>query len=171
MSDDPERRAQASAAARVHGPPDAVAPPPTYAGAVTRTIAFALDAAIVNLTGIVVGIVAGLCLSILELPDTTVTILVAIGGVLYVVWGIAYFVAFWSTTGQTPGSRVMRIRVQDARGGGTLRARRALMRFVGLTLAAIPLGAGFVPILISDRRRGFQDWLGRSVVVHTGVHP
>ena len=32
-------------------------------------------------------------------------------------------------------------------------------------LAAIPLFAGYVPILFSDRRRGFQDWLARTVVV------
>jgi uncharacterized RDD family membrane protein YckC len=32
-------------------------------------------------------------------------------------------------------------------------------------LAAIPLFAGYLPILFSDRRRGFHDWLARTVVV------
>ena len=40
------------------------------------------------------------------------------------------------------------------------------MRLVGLFLAALPLLLGFVPILLNERRRGLQDWLGRSVVVH-----
>jgi hypothetical protein len=36
---------------------------------------------------------------------------------------------------------------------------------VGLTLAAIPLGAGFLPILFDERRRGLQDMLARTVVI------
>jgi uncharacterized RDD family membrane protein YckC len=75
-------------------------------------------------------------------------------------------VTFWSTTGQTPGSRLMRIRVRPSHGAGTLKPRRAFVRLIGLTLAAIPLCAGFVPILLDDRRRGFQDWLARTVVVN-----
>ena len=83
-----------------------------YAGAVTRLLAFAVDAAVVNLTGIFVGVVVGLALSILQTPDKFDHVLLAIGGVAFVVWTIAYFVGFWSTTGQTPGNRVMQIRVR-----------------------------------------------------------
>ena len=32
-------------------------------------------------------------------------------------------------------------------------------------LAALPLFAGFVPILFDRRRRGFQDWLAHTAVV------
>ena len=39
------------------------------------------------------------------------------------------------------------------------------MRCVGVVLAALPLFAGFVPILFDSRRRGFQDWLARTAVV------
>ena len=60
----------------------------------------------------------------------------AAGGAVYVLWGIAYFVTFWSTTGQTPGNRVMRIQVVPS-GGGRLRPRRALVRFAGLWLAGV----------------------------------
>ena len=87
------------------------------------------------------------------------------GGVAYLLWGIGYFVTFWSTTGQTPGNRVFRIRVRGAHGEERLLPRRALLRFVGLTLAAIPLFAGFLIILVDDRRRGLQDRLARTVVV------
>jgi uncharacterized RDD family membrane protein YckC len=74
-------------------------------------------------------------------------------------------VTFWSTTGQTPGSRLLRIRVCRANDGGVLRPRRSLLRLAGLVLAAIPLGAGFLPILVDNRRRGIQDMLAGSVVV------
>ena len=56
------------------------------------------------------------------------------------------------------------IRVEPST-GGRLPPRRALLRFVGLTLAALPLFAGFLMILVDDRRRGLQDRIARTVVV------
>ena len=97
---------------------------PSYAGLVTRAIAFAIDAAIVNGAGAVVGIVVGLALSILNTPKEVNYVLVALGGVLFVLWIVVYFVSFWSTTGRTPGMRVMRIRVLS----GWRAASRALVR-------------------------------------------
>jgi uncharacterized RDD family membrane protein YckC len=82
------------------------------------------------------------------------------------VWVVAYFVTFWSTTGQTPGSRLMRIRVIDANGAQRLAPRRAAVRVGGLVLATIPLFAGFVIMLWDRRRRCLQDRLARTVVVH-----
>ena len=46
------------------------------------------------------------------------------GGALYVLWVVGYFVTFWATTGQTPGNRMLRIRVRAA-GGERIRPRRA----------------------------------------------
>ncbi len=159
--------AQAAAAERAHGPLVEELPPP-YAGLVTRALAFAVDAAIVDLTGIFVGVVVGLGLSVLKTPDDVDHILLAIGGVLFLVWSVAYFVGFWSTTGQTPGNRLMRIRVRRASVDEPLRPRWALLRLIGLVLAALPLLLGFLPMLVTDRRRGLQDIVGRSVVVHVG---
>jgi uncharacterized RDD family membrane protein YckC len=39
------------------------------------------------------------------------------------------------------------------------------VRVAGLVLAALPLFAGFVPILFNDRRRGLADWMADTVVV------
>jgi uncharacterized RDD family membrane protein YckC len=52
-----------------------------------------------------------------------------------------------------------------APGRSRLPPRRALLRFAGLTLAAIPLFAGYLWILVDDRRRGLQDIIARTVVV------
>jgi len=71
-----------------------------------------------------------------------------------VLWAMGYFITFWCTTGQTPGNRVLRIRVQ-ARGGGRLLPRRALLRIIGLWLAAIPLFAGIREMLDELDGRGF----------------
>jgi len=138
---------------------------PTYEGLVTRTIAFAIDAAIIDVIALVVGVGVGLALSILSPGQDATVVLVAIGGVAFVIWSIAYFVTFWSTTGQTPGNRLMRIRVCNADDGAPLKPRRALVRFGAMVLAAIPLCAGFLPILVDNRRRGIHDMLAGTVVV------
>ena len=147
------------------GPSAAERPAPLYAGIVTRAIAFAVDAAIVNLAGLAVGVVVGLALSVLKTPAETDDVLVVVGAALFVIWTIGYVVTFWSTTGQTPGDRLMRIRVRRADEDAALRPRWAFVRLVGLCLAAIPLLLGFLPILLNDRRRGLHDFLARSVVV------
>ncbi len=152
-------------AARVHDPVAPRLPIPTYVGLVTRAIAFTLDAALLNLVAIVVAVAVGLALSVLSVPDEVVLVFAAVGGVLWLVWAVAYFATFWSTTGQTPANRLLRIKVVSARDGEVPRTRQCLVRFVGLTLAAIPLGAGFLPILFDDRRRGLQDMLARTVVI------
>jgi uncharacterized RDD family membrane protein YckC len=162
-------RAQAAAAERAHGPRASIEAPPAYAGLVTRAIAFAVDAAIVNLTGVAVGVVVGLALSILDTPAKVDSLLLAVGGGLFVIWTIAYFVVLWSTTGQTPGNRVMRIRVRRSGKDESLRPRWALVRLFGLFLAAVPLLLGFLPVLLNDRRRGLHDVLARSVVVSTAM--
>jgi uncharacterized RDD family membrane protein YckC len=99
-------------------------------------------------------------------PDVVVTITIAVGGLAYLAWFVGYFATFWSTTGQTPGARVMGIRVVCAGAGGPLRLRSAVVRLAGMVLAALPLFAGFLLILVDDRRRGLQDRLARTVVVY-----
>jgi uncharacterized RDD family membrane protein YckC len=137
-----------------------------YEGLVTRGIAFAMDAAVINLVAIVVAAGVALALSVLSVSkDSLDAVLIAAGGALFIAWSVGYFVTFWSTTGQTPGSRLMRITVRRADDGGVLTPRRAALRFLGLVLAAIPLLAGFLPILFDERRRGLQDMLAGTVVV------
>ena len=76
----------------------------------------------------------------------------------------AYFVAFWSTTGQTPGMRALRVRVVGP-SGRPPSAPRSLVRFIGLILAIVLLFVGFLPVLFDDRRRGLHDFLSGTVVV------
>jgi uncharacterized RDD family membrane protein YckC len=136
-----------------------------YVGLVTRTIGFAIDAAIIELVALSITAVTALAIQILKLPTEFKTVAVAVGAVLWVLWTVGYFVFFWSTTGQTPGSRVMRIKVWAAGDPTPLLPRRALVRFGALVLAALPLFAGLFVILFDSRRRGFHDWVARTVVL------
>jgi uncharacterized RDD family membrane protein YckC len=143
------------------------AAPPRYTGLVTRAIALAIDAAVINLAAAVVGVVVALCMSVLHAGGDTEDFVTAVSAVVYLVWWGAYFVSFWSTTGQTPGAHVMRFRVHDRASGRIPGLGRSLVRLAGLVLAAIPLCAGFVPILFDAKRRGLQDFLAHTVVTDT----
>jgi uncharacterized RDD family membrane protein YckC len=144
---------------------------PTYEGLVTRAIAFAIDAAIIDVVALLVGVGIALALSVLNVGHEVEVVLVAIGGVAFAVWSVGYFVTFWSTTGQTPGNRLMRIRVCGAEGYALLTPRRAAVRFGALVLAALPLCLGFLPILVDNRRRGLHDMLAGTVVVSATEGP
>jgi uncharacterized RDD family membrane protein YckC len=154
-------------ATRVHGETQPTPAVPSYQGLVTRTIAFALDAGVINLVALAVGVAVGLASSVLDLPSGVEDALIALGGLAWFFWSAGYFVVCWATTGQTPGDRLLHIRVCDAGDFTPLPPGRAVLRLVFLTLAAIPLFAGFLPILFDDRRRGIHDMVARSVVVGT----
>ena len=139
---------------------------PDYTGLVTRAIGFGIDAVIIDLAAVVVAAIVALALSLFHVPSRIDSALTAIGAVVFVVWAAGYFVAFWSTTGQTPGARVMRFRVlAPGAEHGHIGPRRALLRLLGMILAAIPLLAGYFMVLFDDRRRGLHDRLARTVVV------
>jgi uncharacterized RDD family membrane protein YckC len=138
----------------------------THAGLATRTLAFAVDAAIINVVAWFVGVVVYLGLSLLHVPGEVQTILAAIGCGIALLWMVVYFAFFWSATGQTPGNRMLGIRVEDAATGTPIRAGRAALRVGALTLSAIPLCAGFLMILVDRRRRALHDRLIGTVVVY-----
>lgn len=140
------------------------APPVRYVGLATRAISFAIDAALIDAVVIAGGIGVALILSLLHLPKEVKTVLAVIGGVVVILWSVGYFVVFWSTTGQTPGARVMQIRVVTD-DGSRFKPSRALLRCAGVLLAALPLFAGFIRILFDARRRGFQDRLAGTLVI------
>ena len=127
---------------------------------------FGIDALLIDLAAVGVAAIVALALNLLQVPSKLDPLLAAVGAVALVLWGAAYFVTFWSTTGQTPGARMMRFRVLAPRAErGRITPRRALVRLIAMTLAAIPLLAGFFMVLFDDRRRGLHDRIAGTVVV------
>jgi uncharacterized RDD family membrane protein YckC len=155
-------RAQATAR-RVHGSEADAARDLPFAGLVTRLIAFALDAALINAVAILVAAAAALVVSILPSGNVDDELAVVLGGAAFVLWVVGYFVAFWTTTGQTPGDRMLRIAVRRL-DGSALRPRHAIVRVFGVCVS-LPFLIGFWPILVTERRRGLHDWLAGTVVI------
>ena len=128
-------------------------------------MALAIDAAALTLGFAVASGVLGLILSLFTAVEIS-----SPGAVLgaAATWSLVvatYFVLFWTLAGETPGMRLMALRVINT-AGDPPGFGKALVRFAGLVLAAIPFCAGFLPILFDERRRGLQDMLAGTVVVY-----
>ena len=143
------------------------AEPTVYGGIATRAVALATDAgltlillmAITGVVALISSLVGGLR------PEWLAGALLGSGWL--VVTG-TYFVLFWSAAGQTPGMRLLRLRVHGL-GGTTPSVGRSLIRLVGLVLAIVPFFAGFIPVLFTERRRGLPDLLAGTAVVYDGL--
>jgi uncharacterized RDD family membrane protein YckC len=142
---------------------------PVYAGVATRALALATDAALTIVIWMsLVGLGALISTLVGSLrPEWLVGVLLASGWTLVVG---AYFTLFWSSAAQTPGMRLLRLRVRGP-AGNPPSISRSLVRFVGLVLAIVPLFAGFLPILFTERRRGLPDLLAGTVVVYEHPQP
>jgi uncharacterized RDD family membrane protein YckC len=142
---------------------------PAYAGIATRAVALAIDVGIAHVIVLSGGAVLALVGSLVGdvKLDTLARVLAAAA------WAIVvgtYFVLFWTTAGRTPGMRLLGLRVVGPDGGHPGLARSAL-RLVGLALAIVPLFAGFLPVLIDDRRRALQDFMAGTVVLYEISRP
>jgi uncharacterized RDD family membrane protein YckC len=134
-----------------------------YGGLVTRAVAIVIDAVLINAAALGVSGAVLLVESIFASSTKHHSLAIAVGGVLFFVWVAGYFVMFWTTTGQTPGSRVMQIRVTRL-DGTRLGPRRALVRLIWMVLS-LPLFWGYVPILFTARRRAVFDLVAGTAVI------
>jgi uncharacterized RDD family membrane protein YckC len=138
--------------------------PVPYAGIASRAVALALDVLISQGIVLIGGAVFALVGSLVDEVrlDGPGRLLAACAWTIVVV---SYFTVFWSSVGQTPGMRALGLRVTN-RSGGPVGVGQALVRVVGLGLAIVPFFAGFLPVLVDDRRRALQDFLAGTVVVY-----
>jgi uncharacterized RDD family membrane protein YckC len=133
-----------------------------YVGLMTRMISWAVDILLINLVAIITGLGVALIADVFPITKNLQPVFAAIAGGVYVLWTAAYFVAFWSVTGQTPGARLMQVRLVTP-SGEKVKPVRALVRFIGMNLAMAPLPWGYVPIPF--KRLGFPDWLANTRVI------
>ena len=133
-----------------------------YVGLLTRLISWVVDILLINLVAIITGVGVQLVASVFPITKGLTPVFLAIAGTVYVLWTAAYFVACWSVTGQTIGARLMQVRLVTA-SGEKVKPFRALVRWIGMNLAMVPLPWGFVPIPF--QRLGFPDWLAHTRVI------
>jgi len=155
-----------------------------YAGFVTRLIAFGLDLAIAS------GIAAALSW-ILVRPveafgvDLASCSLASLGsggetGVRFfwcfaylivmpaflALTFVAYYVVLWTLTGWTIGKGLMGLRVVRVN-GKQMNLWHSILRYFAYFVSFIPLGAGFLWIVISGRRQGWHDKIAGTYVLYS----
>jgi uncharacterized RDD family membrane protein YckC len=81
---------------------------------------------------------------------------------------LAYFAYFeGGESGQTIGKRAMNIRVADIDTGASVGYARAVIRWVGRIISAIPLALGYFWMLWDKESQTWHDKLAACVVVPT----
>jgi uncharacterized RDD family membrane protein YckC len=148
--------------ARVDRRPRAI--PFPYAGIATRAAALAIDAAAVLLIFVSLSAMVALISSLVGTLRPAWLVGLLLGSGFTLIAG-TYFVMFWSGAGQTPGMRLLRLRVLGP-SGTPPSVGRALIRAIGTVIAIVPLFAGYLPVLFDRRRRGLPDLLAGTVVVY-----
>ena len=135
-----------------------------YAGFVSRLAAFMIDLLIVSVTVTVTSAVSLWFGRTLDLGKPTrdfLTAITALGNLLLIV---AYYVGFVALAGQTPGKRIMGLRV-IMMNGEKVSVRRSIRRYVGYFLS-LPLFWGYLIVLVDDGRRAFHDRFAGTRVIY-----
>jgi uncharacterized RDD family membrane protein YckC len=136
-------------------------------GLVTRALAAAIDFGLLSIVfWISSAVLASIAPVALGQGNAALTPLAAAAlGALALTVGGAIFVAFWGLVGQTPGMRLLSIRL-DTGGTSEIGIRRAIKRLLAIPLALLPAGLGFLAILVSPTRRGWHDRIAGTTVVY-----
>ncbi len=135
-----------------------------YAGFTTRLVAFVVDVLIVIASIAVMTSVANLLNDVLGFSQITTTLLSVAVAVTSLVFLQTYWIFFWMLAGQTPGKRLMGLRIVKV-DGSRVTISACIRRLVGYYISAI-LFLGFLWVLIDGRRQGFHDKLAGTFVLY-----
>jgi uncharacterized RDD family membrane protein YckC len=142
--------------------------PTNRAGVVSRGLAFAIDALIINLFFTVLAGAATLIVTFLGGSGEGVPRgAIAAGSFIWLAVVSVYLAGFWGLEGQTIGMRFLGIRLSERR----LPLRRAIRRLIGLGLSVITFGIGFLGIVFGEGRRGWADRMAGTEVVYDDRRP
>ena len=88
------------------------------------------------------------------------------GNSLSTLLGLAYYMYFWSSYGhgQTPGSRVLGIRVVKTT-GAELTLMDAFIRYLGFLLSVICIFIGLIWVAFDANKQGWHDKIAGTYVV------
>jgi uncharacterized RDD family membrane protein YckC len=76
-----------------------------------------------------------------------------------------YYTYFWGTGGSTPGMSLFQLRVLDANSGQPIGIGRAIVRYIGFIVAAVPCWIGLIWAAFDPRAQGWHDKIASTVVL------
>ena len=144
------------------------APEPTAAvsaGFVSRSLAMAIDLALLTSVLVVASLLAAAVGLILPKWTWLATAIPAAVAAVASLVPVTYFLVAGAVAGRTVGKTVMGLRIVGL-DGRRLPAARSLLRSVAYLASALPLFAGFLWVLVDGDRRAWHDHIARSRVVY-----
>jgi len=76
-------------------------------------------------------------------------------------------VGFWMAQSATPGKMLIGARIVDARTGGKPTQSQLIRRYFGYVVSSIPVCIGFVWAAFDEKKQGWHDKMGGTVVLYT----
>jgi uncharacterized RDD family membrane protein YckC len=135
-----------------------------YAGFASRLLAYVIDRLIILGLLLILSPVATFLMDALPTPQLTRSVIVGLLALLPAVTGAIYSMGFWLLAGQTPGKRVMGVRIIRT-DGRRLKLGNVVRRWVGYWVSTWFL-LGFLWILVDKRRMGWHDHIAGTLVVY-----
>lgn len=146
-----------------------------HAGLASRAIAFVVDLVVMSVVVLLAIALLQSTLGFFTLygllgqrvtqSDPFRALLIGVVSLIGAAIAIGYPVGFWVLLGQTPGKFLLGLRIERVN-GQPLTIRHALLRYVGYWLSAIPLGLGFLWVLVDDKRQAWHDKLAGTYVTY-----
>lgn len=78
---------------------------------------------------------------------------------------LIYFPYYWQKSGQTPGMKMMGVKVVRDRDGGPVSWGSAILRLIGYWISGAVFYIGYIWIFIDKRKRGWHDLIAGTVVI------
>jgi uncharacterized RDD family membrane protein YckC len=110
----------------------------------------------------------GLSIVFLLVGTVLLAIFWPLGIIAYVAAGLfllLYFPYFWQKSGQTPGMKLMGVKVVRDADGGPIGWGPAILRLIGYYVSAAVFYIGYIWIFIDKRKRGWHDLIAGTVVI------
>lgn len=137
-----------------------------FANNLPRFVAYLIDGFILSVVIWASWFVIGLLAAILaQGSDSLGGIVVLIGMIAVGVVALLWFPYWWSRNGQTPGLKVMHLKVVRESDGGTLSFGGGFLRLIGYWISAFVFYIGFLWILVDNRRQGWHDKIAHTYMI------
>jgi uncharacterized RDD family membrane protein YckC len=141
-------------------PPEVDGPAPgvAFGSPGARLIAYVVDI-IIQFGVSTIIFVASVILGAIFLP---IGLIAGLAGFLFL---LLYFPYYWQKSGQTPGMKMLSIKVVRDRDGGPVSWGQAILRVFGYWISGLVFYLGYIWIFIDKRKRGWHDLIAGTIVI------
>ena len=143
-----------------------------YGGFWRRTIAFLIDKVALSLISMILLFIASLFLGLGFPFNLSINISEVITGTFLLSYygttiflNMVYFTYFHGTTGQTPGKKILGLKVIQ-KTGNEMTLGLAFLRWVGYIISGLVFNLGFLWVAFDRKKQGWHDKIAATYVIN-----